>query len=518
MALGLCQTMRIKKMFAALSAAGLASLSGLPAQANDWRVVPRLNVSETYTDNVTLSETNKRSDFVTAITPGVTLEREGARLRARVDYSFQALLHSNNQSSNNSFHQLNANATAELLADHLFVDGRAIVAQQNLSLLGTQSVDNINTTGNRASTRSFYLSPYYRTTFGNLAAFEARYAADYVSVNTGGLGNSKSNQVDLILKSGPHYNRSAWNVTYRQQKIDYSERINETKFQSLIGSGRYQFMPRWSVLGSVGYENNSYSSTQTDTKGPLWSAGFGWNPSIRTSLEATVGHRYFGPTRSFLFDHRTRATRWHVGYSQDITTSRNQLTLPGGSTLTYVENLISSRTPGLTPLQLRQSALQFIQLFNLPQILPQTTTLSNAVFLQKQLDARVSVDYSKSLFLITAVRTIIDSLNTGTSSNAILGLNDFAFSQHIKTTSGTAGWYWRFAPRTSSEVTVGLTRSELPDIDRRDDLTYFRVGATHQFLPKVFGGVDLAHNERKSNQPGADYKENRLVVRLNMTF
>src|SRR5690606_27218294 len=55
-----------------------------------------------------------------------------------------------------------------------------------------------------------------------------------------------------------------------------------------------------------------------ETDGSSWSAGFGWSPGRRTSIEASMGERFFGSTYSLSARHRTRASNWNVRYVEDL--------------------------------------------------------------------------------------------------------------------------------------------------------------------------------------------------------
>ena len=71
-----------------------------------------------------------------------------------VDYTMNNLIYAENSNFTRIRHQLNAVGTGELIKDLFFVDGRASIMQQNLSLLGPQAINNVNVTGNRADVRT----------------------------------------------------------------------------------------------------------------------------------------------------------------------------------------------------------------------------------------------------------------------------------------------------------------------------------------------------------------------------
>src|SRR4051794_32250580 len=59
----------------------LPSLLCFPAEAAKWDIVPTLSVTETYTDNVLLTQNAlKQGDWVTEINPAISVAATGARL------------------------------------------------------------------------------------------------------------------------------------------------------------------------------------------------------------------------------------------------------------------------------------------------------------------------------------------------------------------------------------------------------------------------------------------------------
>ena len=57
--------------------------------AADWKTNYSLGLREIYSDNIDLDSANEDSDFVTEVTPGVTLVADGNRLDWELGYSVQ---------------------------------------------------------------------------------------------------------------------------------------------------------------------------------------------------------------------------------------------------------------------------------------------------------------------------------------------------------------------------------------------------------------------------------------------
>src|SRR6185437_9823679 len=126
------------------------------------------------------------------INPGITINGVGNRFRTNVTYATNSLIYAENSNFNRIRHQLNAAGTAELYKDLFFVDGRASISQQNVSLLGPQAIDNVNITGNRANVSVYSISPYLRHRFQDFATAEARYARNWVNSSANSLFSSQA--------------------------------------------------------------------------------------------------------------------------------------------------------------------------------------------------------------------------------------------------------------------------------------------------------------------------------------
>lgn len=472
-------------------AIALFAIGAADALADNVKVVPRLDVSETYSDNITLAPAGQeKSAFVTEVSPGISLSGAGARVKYKLDYNFQAMLRSDDAVGNSFYHQLAADAKAELVKQAFFVDAQANVRQQYISPLGPVGVDTTSDTSNITTVSTAKVSPYLRHRFGSFASGEARYTHDEVRYDTGG-SNSSGDSIALSLNSGPAFNELFWGANYSKRKIDYAAAAN-TEFQSTSGTLGYHLTPKFRVFATGGNESNNYQTAGTSTGGSFWNVGFGWAPSVRTSLEASYGHRFFGTTHSLSFSHRTRRTTWTAAYSQEVTSVRALELVPETFGAYYTDPatgrkyLLVDRTTG-QPL--------LVTLY--------TPYFTDETIIYKRLNGSVGIHTGKSTVGLTAYHTTQDQQLSGANVNQY---------------GGDASWNWRFGGRTSSTLSTGWSRVEMSTQDQQYVLRYVRAIITRQFQPKVNGSLELRHQERGSNQPDGGYAENAIVVRVSMTF
>lgn len=496
-------------------ALGLLSLASFAAEAADWSITPRLNLREAYTDNVTLApEGQKRSEFVTQVRPGVTVSKSGKRLKLNAAYSLESLSYLRDSDRSNIKHQLNADANAEWLEDFFFTDVRTRISQQNISLLGTSSADNVNITGNRADVRTFLVSPYIRSRIGSHANYLLRYTYNTVNTDAVGISDAERDRIAAELTSARAFNKLTWRLAYEKEHTNNSN-FQDFSRERLTGQLGYLLSRKLSLVTAYGYENNSFLSTGVDPEGSLWNAGFIWTPSQRTRLEARVGRRYFGDTYILDFSQRSRHTTWSVSYNEDITTSQSQFSLQtSADTANLLDGLFVSAIPD--PIIRAQFVEDFIVQNGLPRVTVEALNfLTNQAFLQKRLQAAVSINGVRNTLIFS-----VFNLNRDAQANVadLAGNNDFLLSRNIKQYGAAALWNWRLTPHMNSSVSVSYTRNEFENTGREDDLTSVRVGLRKQLEKKVNGSVDLRRVERDSSQEGGDYKENAVTLSLDMTF
>lgn len=514
---------RNKALFpAALSATVAILLFSSYSSASEWRVLPRLNLIETYSDNVTLRAGNPSDDFITQINPGVSLRGLASRYKVDATYVMNNLLYAQNSNFNRIQNQLNANGTGELVKDLFFVDGRAQIAQQNITLVGAQPIDNVNVTGNRTTVSSYVLSPYLRHRFQNFATTELRYTHNWVNTTVNPLFNSTGDSFLFNLNSGTAFNTLLWGANYSKQMIHFANGRN-AEFERATGNLRYRLTSQFALTGTGGYEHNSFISIRGSTSAPIWNVGFIWEPTERTNIAVTGGQRFFGNTYNALATHRTRLTIWSFGYVQDITTFNQQQTLgigiPGtlGGSLTQ---LLTAQNPGVSPDVIQQNSASLVGLGLSGSVFGPTNFLTNQLFLQKTLQASVAMNGTRNTILLNLFNMSREAFSSGFADIGFVGAQNLAFLQHTIQSGVNTMWSHRLSERTNANLNFAYTKFKFLGTGRVDDFIFVMLGLTKQFnlQPNLSGSIHVRHQQRSSNQPGSDYQEQAVIGSLNMSF
>jgi uncharacterized protein (PEP-CTERM system associated) len=498
--------------------------SSLRARSRDtqgWQIRPSLSVSESFSDNVALtSPAFARNEWTTSVRPSILVSGNSARLRLNAVYTPELLTRIVENTTGIS-HFLNAGGQAELLAYTVFVDFKGNVSQQNISLLGPQADSNINATANRTSVRTFSVSPFLRYEFGADATGELRLTRDAnyigggsgISGNTGAVSSSTSNRIDTTLTSGPAYRLLTWNLALSKSNVDYREtnqRIDAERVSAAVGRLVGQ---DFRLNANIGYEDSGYpDSFGQKLKGAFWSIGPEWAPSPRTRMSATYGRQYFGPSRAFHFDHRTRLTVWGLDYSESVTTTRYNQTVQVPSPLAVQTDALLRNDPQFQDPIVRQAEVQN-RIAATPQanLTEPLNFLTNALFLEKRLQGTLGNQGLTNSFL----GSLFMSNRNALSSGAGVG-TDFGATQSVKQSGVSLSWNARLTETRVSILNFAALRSSFGRLDRTDRTVVLRWSLTEQFTPRVTGSVILGRRKNDSNEPASIYQENSVSVTLGL--
>ena len=494
----------------------IAASYAMPAQAVDWRFEPSVGASATYTDNVNQSANNPEDALILSVTPGFSLRSQGSRrVQATVNYSLSGVARFSEDNSTDLFHNLGAVGKAELIEDFLFLDGTASISQALLSLTGSPA-DAMTNNANRATVGVYSLSPYVQKRFGSFATGQARYSTGGAIFGDNAGSDLVSNAFTASLNSGPRFDDLSWALNYSLRQLDSSGTSGNSTFERASATLGYALTRKFRVFGTYGEEWNDFLNA-SGADGSFYSVGFGWAPSRRTSIEASVGERYFGRTYSLSANHKMRATNFRVSYSEDVSDISQQLLQNSGGIYWVCGGRLIS-TPDFNspdpscagPFNRAQVTLGLTPFFPPSDLIAAgltDTALASGIYVIKNLNAGVSWSRSR-LGLGLSV------FDTQRIYQSVAAAED-----HTQGVTGTVSY--RLAPHTSANSSLSLTRNStvFPGIpSRQDDLMSLSLGVNHRFDKDLSGALTFRHTQRDSNAANSDYEENSISATANMRF
>ncbi len=464
-----------------------------------WQITPRITLGGTYTDNVNLSPRGQEAhDWIGEVVPGVMAERQGRRLNAFVNYSLWNRYYLRHSGRNRARHTLQASSNLEAIDQFLFVDANATRRERAFSLLEPVGVS--TDTGALATVTTASVSPYIVQSLGRFADGQVRYTYDRIWYRRANQPGSAGHLWQGVLDSGPLFGtRFFWRANYSHERNEYDNdlRPDET-FERYSGTLGYRISPRLEVFGTAGEERNDYPTVLDEQDGSFWEVGTRWDPTRRTHVEAVYGEQFFGETGRLNVQHRTRRSTWRAGYSKRVTTGRR---------LVLQEEAFDPEDP---------EAVLFLFLLFGPEEFATFVDMDEGVFFMPRLlnepviaeRATASVTYriGRSRFVLSGNRFELefqDGITPGEKGHGV-----------------GAGWNWRFAPRTSSQTSVGWTRTEFElDEPREDDRYFFRLRVAKEYTPQLTASVSYRHQGRLSSAGRAfEYRENAVTARATMEF
>ncbi len=295
-------------------------------QAGAWQLVPRFSSEETYTDNVRQTKNDRDGDFITTVSPGVSVRGESARLETNIDYNWRQQLYADETSFDRNNHQLQADIAATGVENWLYFDLNSRISQQSSDTRRFQSLNNRGRNNQLSDVTSLDLAPRIEHSFGSLGEMRLGYAHQIVNRSRAGgdpnsdfgpgfniaNGSSIEDGVNLNLESGSITGRMPVQIQAEARDLKF-ESGRDRKFRSVQSNISYVVDRQFKLKGTSGYDSNTYNSRQGQASGLFWTAGGAWTPSSRTSIDFDWGHRYFGRTIDVKARHTHR--RWLFDFS-----------------------------------------------------------------------------------------------------------------------------------------------------------------------------------------------------------
>lgn len=435
-------------------------------------IVPRVSVTETVTDNVRLTNTNKQSEFITQVSPGISIRSTGGRIRGSLDYSLTEVLYAKGTGGRQSINNLTANGTVEAVDNWAFIDISGNVGRQAISAFGVPAGNGELAGGNSAETSVFRLSPYLKGRIGEFVEYDARYTL--VSSSSNGATSSDTDQraLSLSLTGGRGGRGITWSADLRRQSTDFDAGRSTT---SSVANLRLQYAlnSTWGTYLRLGHESNDFSvaggqSSDSMALGASWTpnpeltvnldrdnrgftgVGINWAPSRRTSISVTREGRIYGATHSIALAYRTPLTAWT--FSDTRSTTSSPTSGPGFQTVSLYD-LLTSQFASAESDPVKREQYDAFLLAN--GIKPGLTAVSG--FLSSTLALQRSQQASFALFGARSTLTMVLSRTSNTKLDTLsTAVDDFLTSSVVVQNGFNVNYAYRLTARSS--LTMAATR------------------------------------------------------------
>lgn len=503
-------------------AAAAAMLAAAPASAQ-WTVTPRINVIETYTDNVDLRNDELASaQWITEVRPSVSVAGESRRLKVNAYASWGQYAYSDKDSVLNptdSERRYSANLLGTLVDQMLYVDASASRSRTNVLPFGPGAQDNPFSRENQTDVKTWSVSPYLVRRIGRDATMQLRYTRDSVDSGLRNLfGTSTGDTVLFNLASSAELRGFGWGLNYVRQDIE-NRLVGESSSEMVNGSLRYRFSRTWTATATAGYDKYDFEGPGPGSSGRNWSVGGIWTPSTRTSVQASVGRHLYGQTGSLAATVRARRMVWDLQYGDSITSSRSQYLLPASvDTAAMLDRLFNGMFPDA--LQREQAVAAYMLANGLPASLANDINyLSNRYARDKELRASIGWRGPRATALLSAYRSERRAVSDQQSDSPLLGNSLASLNDNVRQHGGNLMHIHRLSARSSlqSGVNYRFTESLTTGLESRERLFYVRLN--HDLGRHLKAGLEA---RRRNGSTGfasrGDYTENAVIANLIMTY
>jgi len=488
----------------------------------DWRVIPTVNVSETFTDNVNLqSGDRKHSQWVTELTPGVILSGKGRRFQVAAAGQARQFVYSQGQLPDTADHivEYSFNGRGELAEDLLFIEASASSSPQPVSAFGQMGGASLYSMGNRTQVKTWRISPFLEQRLGRAANLSLRYSRDSVETDEyrNRFGNSLGNTISAGLVSTDTSAKLGWGLNYVRQDLD-NKLSGSSSSETASGNLRYALHSRFALTASVGYDRYDFGGFGGSNAGRNWSGGFDWTPSARTRLSASLGRHYFGQTGKLDLTHRSRYTVWRIAYDDVVTNSREQFLLPSTiDTAILLDRLFSATISD--PLLRQQAVEAYIRQTGLPPSLADNVNyLSNRYFREKRLQATSAFTRGRSSALVTLYASDRVALSDMQTDSPLLGSQLATLNNNVRQKGLSLTYNYRVNARTSAVAGADFARHRSLTTGIENDPRDFRLGMTRQLAKDMRAAVELRHQRGRVDATAGDYRENAISATLSAQF
>ncbi|MFY7863776.1 TIGR03016 family PEP-CTERM system-associated outer membrane protein [Roseateles sp.] len=435
--------------------ADAGGVSGAGSGGAGLRVQPRVSLTQTWTDNLSLQERAKDQALISMVAPGLTVNSNSGRLRGSLDYALNGLIYTKTERANNVQHALSANASLELIDRHFFVDVRASYGQQQASAFGQQtSAENAIRNPNSSDVANLIVTPSWRGRLADFARWEAKASATETRVKNSAVGDSR--QADLSLRAdGIATGPLSWWSAVSSQRANASSGIDNVRSSATAGLS-YRPDIEFSIGVNAGLERSDLK-TGAAKSGPT--AGFNavWTPTPRTSFQGDYQRHDYGDSHSLSLNHRFQ--RSSIRFMDSTSVSQGLSSGAGGQLTNYQLYFFQFESLYPDPVVRDAKVRQFLQeTGRSPNAQANSGFLSSSPSLQRRQELSASWQGLRA----SATATLNQSASSRIGGQ-VPGQGDLSQSSKVVQRGASASFSYRLTPDSSANLAISeqQTRGDL---------------------------------------------------------
>jgi uncharacterized protein (PEP-CTERM system associated) len=526
------------------TAIGIALVFTNIASAGDWEFDPSIKIDETYTDNVTLNTSNKKSSLVSQA--GINIDSSYEAQNAVFNFSSQSTyaLYSHDHELDNDYHDLKSDFRVQLWPNGLIVLGSASITNESRN-------DSRNALADIVSADTIQVSTYN-------SGLEYRINnSDFIILSAIGLGQTNSednigNRDVLATKitstNGTNARHVFWELDYNYQELNNENQKGElSKSEAKLGwitpykinpfiryykednIGNFSTQNRSLETNSVGlgarwvvstrlYLDISYNKPtdskldiEGDEQKEYIDASIKWQPSVRTTLTANISERFYGDSYGLNFVHQNKRLTNSISYAEDLQTlTRNNYvsSIVGyyfcpNNTVTSTEECIIQDNSTISPSNPTDPNNPSYQIFPIRNF---TLVEDDVLSLNKTLSWSSVLALPRTTFSLKANKQNRENLDTRLEDDRASASLNISRTVSARSNIGLNISYTETSFQTNTEF------------ERKDRYRQFKINYDKSLNSALSFDLVISYLNRSSNDSTLNYKEGRISATITKGF
>ena len=485
-----------------------ANAAGI-ALRRSWEITPYVSLTQTFTDNVLLNDSNKVSDLILILAPGIQIRADSVRLKGSLNYSRRENFYTNDNGRDTGQNSLDARGTLEAIEDRLFLDVSGTISQQAISAFGTQSTSTTTVNPNQTETLNLQISPYLKGMVSDYATYEARYRSNTTETKAGLSSDYHNQDWSLNLRSAMPVFGVDWSLLGQMSSADFgtgSPRESET----FRGEFSYRLSTQLKLRAALGVEANNYLTSESQSYSSN-NIGIDWALSERSKISITKGSEYFGDSHAVVLEHRTPLSAWKFSDTRSASALPAQFTSNSlGTSYDMFYSLFASQEPDpvkrdkLVTDYLKANGIAANQMVN-------AGYLSSSVTVQRRQELSMTLIGAKNTITAMAQRVQSDRIGGTTGTG-----DAFANSSNIEQNGIGLTWAYRLSPHSTINMGALRNKTTSSQSEQKSNLTALTLGLSTRLGARTNATLSARHTDYESNVNS--YKENALVGSVTMQY
>lgn len=507
------------------------------AFAGEWQFTPSIDVDETYTDNVRLTPVNEESSLVSQAKLLIESSYEAQHTSFNFGSESTYAFYSHDHELDSDYHNLNSDFRFQLWPNGITLTGSAVIANQSQNSSRNALADIVSADTVRVETYNGGIE--YRV---HNSDFIFNSGIGYqITESEDDIGNREGVVAQFDSNNGAAARYIFWDIEHKYQELkndnndgeltesevkigfitdikvnpfiryyDESNKGNVNSANRAIESDSYGAGIRWLVSPRL-YIDASYNKPIGDSldldgneQKEYVNALIKWQPSSRTSLEASFSERFYGDSYGLDFSHRNKRLTNNITYSESVQTlTRNNYVpeviglfwCPANTTINSIADCLVQNGDNIIPENYQLSSLSQ---FNLVE--------DNVFSLNKDLSWRSELELPRTSFILDAGIEKRENLD-----NRIKDENSkvsFSVSRKI---SG----------KSNLNLVLSYTRTNLQldtPQERKDQYRRYKISYQKSLNSKLSFDVELSYLDRSSSDLTLNYEEGRVSAKITKGF